>query len=117
MALASPTALNQALDALSGGATNLLGFIALHTGSPGTTGLLEYAGVTRQACTWNAAAAGSKTNSSALTFTTSGATPVTHLAGWSLVSAGVYGIGAALTSNVTAATITVAAGAITFSAT
>lgn len=119
MALASTTAENQALDGLTGGATNLLGFVALHTATPGTTGTSENAGggYARQPCSWNAASSGSKTNSSSLSFTTAGSTAITHLAGWSLVTAGTYGIGAALSSSVTAVTITVAPGAITFSAT
>ena len=118
MARASNTALNQALDALSGGATNVLAYVALHTGDPGTTGASENSGggYARQACSWNAAASAAKTNSTALTFTTAGVTPITYLAGWSAVTVGTYGIGAALTSAVTAATITVAAGAISFSA-
>ena len=120
MALASTTAENQALDGLTGGTTNLLAYVALHTATPGTTGTSENAatgGYARQACSWNAAASGSKTNSSSLTFSTAGSTAVTHLAGWSAVTTGTYGIGAARSSSVTAATITVAPGAITLSAT
>jgi len=117
MALASSAATNAALNGIAGvGSTNTIPFVSLHTATPGTTGTSEYAGVTRQACSWNAASGGSMTNSSALTFTTSGATQVTHIGTWSLVSAGVYSIGAALTSGVTAASITIAAGAITLSA-
>ena len=116
MALASATAMNQALDALTGGALNLLGFISLHTATPGTTGASEATGggYARQACSWNAAAASSKTNSSALTFATTALAPITHVGGWSAVTAGTYGIGAALSSPVTAPTITIAPGAITF---
>jgi len=119
MALASVTAENQALDALSGGTVNVLAFVALHTASPGTTGTSENAatgGYARQSCSWNAASSGSKTNSSALTFSTAGSTPITHLGGWSASTAGTYGIGMPLASSVTAASITVAAGAITLSA-
>lgn len=119
MALASPTAENQALNALdaSGTPTNLIAFVALHTASPGTTGANEAASpATRQACTWNAAASGSKTNSTSMTFSTNGTTAITHVSGWSAATAGTYGIGAALTSSVTAASITVASGAITLSA-
>lgn len=121
MALASTQATNQALNGLdaSGTPTNLMAFVALFTATPGTTGASNEAtggGYARQACTWNAASAGSKTNSSALTFTTTGATAVTHFGTFSAVSAGTYGIGGALNSNVTAVTITVAAGAITLSA-
>jgi hypothetical protein len=119
MALASVTAENQALDGLSGGTTNVLAFVSLHTASPSTTGANENpatGGYARQACSWNAASGGAKTNSSSLTFTTLGSTAVTHIGAWSASTAGTYGIGAALTSNVTAATITVAAGAISLSA-
>lgn len=112
----SVTAANQALDALSGGATNLLAFLQLNTADPGTTGASE-ATSTRTAATWNAAATRAKTNSSTHTFTGQAAgTPCTHFSTWSLVSSGVFGISGALTSSVTAATITVAAGAISLSA-
>ncbi|HSZ38475.1 MAG TPA: hypothetical protein VK817_00810 [Trebonia sp.] len=109
---------NAALDALANTApsVNYLGFASCHTNTPGTTGANEYAGVTRLAETWNAASAGAKTNSGTLSFTTSGVTAVTDFGFWSLVSAGVYGIGAHLSSPVTAVTITVAAGAISLAA-
>jgi hypothetical protein len=121
MALANTVVLNQALNGAdaSGAPTNQIGFVSLHTATTGTTGTNEATGggYVRQACTWNAASGGSKTNSTALTFTTTGATPNTHFGAWTLVSAGVFGIGGALTSSVTAVTITVASGAITLSAT
>lgn len=118
MALASVTAENAALNGLDGtGSVNQVPFVSLHTATPGTTGASEYAGVTRLACSWNAAASGAKTNSTALSFTTSGATPVTHIGTWSLVSAGVFAIGMALGSTVQAATITIANGAVSISAT
>jgi hypothetical protein len=108
---------NQALDALSGGTVNLLAFESCHTATTGTTGANEYSGVTRQAATWNAASGGTKTNSGALSFTTSGASAVTHLGSFSASTAGTFGIGQPLGSSVTAVTITVAAGAITLSCT
>jgi len=112
----SVTAANQALDALSGGTVNLLGFVNINTADPGTTGASE-ATSTRQACSWNAAATRTKTNSSALTFTGQAAgTPNSHFSTWSAATAGTFGISGALTSTVTAATITVAAGALTLSA-
>lgn len=118
MALASTAYCNQALDALTGGATNLAAYVGLCTASPGTTGANEFSGggYARQACTWNAAASGTKTNSSALTVTTSGATAATHFLTNSASTAGSYGIGGALSSSVTATTITIAAGALTISA-
>lgn len=111
----SPTAANQALDALSGGAVNVLGFVQLNTADPGTTGASEAASA-RQACTWNPASGRSKTNSSALTFAPSAGVANTHFSTWSAATAGTFGISGALTSAVTAASVTVAAGALTLSA-
>lgn len=117
MPLASVTATNQSLNALdaTGTPTNLMSHVQLHSASPGTTGASELASTTRQACAWNAAASGSKTNSSSLTFTTPGTVAATHFGTWSAATAGTYGIGGALSASVTAATITVAAGALTIS--
>ncbi len=113
MARASATAENASLNGLDGtGSTNVIGFVSLHTADPATTGASEYAGVTRLACSWNAAASGAKTNSTALTFTTSGASAVLGFGTFTLVSAGSYALGGLLASSVTAVTITVAAGAI-----
>lgn len=114
MALASTTATNQALDGLSGGTTNVLAYVSLHTASPSTTGANETSGgsYARQACSWNAASGGSKTNSSSLTFSTTGSTAMTHFGTFSASTAGTYGVGGALTASVTAATITIAAGAL-----
>ena len=120
MALASTTATNQALDGMNavGTPTNLMSHVALHTATTGTTGTSEATGggYARQACSWNAAASGSKTNSTALTFTTTGGTANTYFGTWSASTAGTFGIGGALTSSVTAVTITVAAGALTITA-
>lgn len=123
MALASTTAANQALNGLdaSGTPTNLIGFVALHTATTSTTGASENANsgsYARQACSWNAASSGSKTNSSSLSFSTLGTVAVTHFGGWSsgTYGGGTFGIGGALSASVTAPTITVAAGAITLSA-
>lgn len=111
---ASDNLLNASLNAVDGtaGTTNYGAFVSQHTAAPSNAGSNEYASTTRQAETWNAAATHVKTNSGAVTFTNSGATPVTHVGTWTLVSAGVFGIGIALGSSVTAATITVAAGAL-----
>jgi hypothetical protein len=108
----STAAANQMLDAFVAGAVNYGAYIAAHTGAPGTTGANEYAGVTRQAATWNAGSGGTKTNSNAITLSTSGTTPVTDFGEWSAVSAGAYGAALHLTSPITAATITIAAGAL-----
>ena len=112
----SVTAANQALDSLTGGATNVAAFVQLHTADPGTTGASEST-ATRQACTWAAAASRAKTNSTALSFTGQAAgTPVTHFGTFSAATAGTFGISGALSSSVTAATITVAAGALSIGA-
>lgn len=114
----SVTAANQALDALSGGTTNVLAYTSLHTADPGTTGASEASGgsYARLATTWNAASSRAKTNSSSLTFTTSGSTANTHFGTSSAVTAGTFGISGALSSSVTAVTITVAAGALSLGA-
>lgn len=109
---------NQVLDAAANVApsTNYLGFVNLNTADPGATGASE-ATSARQACSWNAAATRAKTNSSALTFTgQASGTAHTHFSTWTLVSGGVFGISGALSSSVTAATITVAAGALSIGA-
>lgn len=106
---------NQALDAGTGGTTNVMGFVSQHTADPGTTGASEYSSTTRQAMTWNAASGRAKTNSGTATLTNSGATPVTDLGTWSLVSSGVFGVTLHLSSSITAASIGVAAGALSVS--
>jgi hypothetical protein len=122
MALASTTATNAALDGLGGtGSTNLMTHVALHTATTGTTGTNENANTgsyARQACSWNAAAAGAKTNSTALTFSTAGSVAVTHVGMWNSATyaGGSFAIGAALGASVTATTITIAAGAISLTA-
>jgi hypothetical protein len=123
MALASTAAENGALNGLAGvGSTNLINWVSLHSASPSTSGANENAatgGYTRQAETWNAASAGSMTNSGAMTFSTSGTIAVTHFGSnnASGTSGGQYAIGGALTASVTSASITFAAGSITLSAT
>lgn len=109
MALLSPAAQSLAINAVLAGGL----FIGCHTASPGTTGANEYAGVTRQAVTWTTSSAGSAgTNVGALSFTTSGATAVSHMVNWSASSAGNPMLGFVLGSSVQATTITVAAGAL-----
>lgn len=123
MALASTAAENAALNGLDGtGATNVIPDVSLHTATPSTTGASETANsgsYARQACTWNAAGSGAKTNSTSLTFATLGTIAVTHFGTWSSATyaAGTYAIGGALGSSVTAASITIAAGGISLSAT
>jgi hypothetical protein len=116
MALISTTEANQAL------ATTGWGFISLHTATPGTTGANEVTGGTyaRVAVTWAAASGGSVTNNgSSLSINLPATVTATHFGIWSASSAGTYYLGGALTSSVgggSAATVTIAAGAITVSA-
>lgn len=123
MALASAAAENAALNGLAGvGSTNVIPDVSLHTATPSTTGASENANsgsYARQACSWNAASGGSMTNSTTLTFSTLGSVAVTHFGTWSSATyaAGTYAIGGALTASVTSTSITIAAGALTLSAT
>jgi hypothetical protein len=122
MALLSTTGESQALNSLDATAagTNLLLWVSLHTATTGTTGAAEVSGgsYARQTSTWSASSAGSaKTNSTALTFTTSLSPTVTNLGSFSLVTAGTFGIGAALGASVTAPSVTVASGAFSLTAT
>jgi hypothetical protein len=121
MALASTTAENAALNGIAGtGSTNQIPYVSLHTATTGTTGASENPSTgsyVRQACSWNTAASGAMTNSTSLTFSTAGTTAVTYVGGWSASTAGTFGIGAALGSSVTAASITIASTAISLSAT
>ncbi len=120
MALASNLATNNAIAGVFAAAqptpstTNT--WCSLHTATTGTTGAAEYAGVTRQQYSVGSPANGSITNTATITFTTSGATAVTHLGTFDAVTAGNFRIGAALASPVTASSITLAVGAATFSA-
>lgn len=122
MARASSAATNAALNGLDGtGSSNVIPNVALHVGDPGTTGASENANsgsYARQACSWNAASGGNKTNSSSLTFSTAGSVAVTYFGTWSSATygAGNYAIGGALGASVTAASISVAPGALTLSA-
>lgn len=121
MARAATAAENAALNGLAGtGSTNVIPFMSLHTADPTTTGGSENAatgGYARQAISWNAASGGLMTNSGAVTFSTLGTVAVPYFGLWSLVSAGVYALGGALASSVTAASISFAAGAVTISIT
>ena len=119
MALASTLAANAALNGLDGtGSVNRMTHTSLHTATTGTTGASEATGggYTRIATTWNAAASGAKTNTTALTFATTGVTANTHVGTWDAITAGNFGIGAALGASVTAASVTVASGAISLTA-
>jgi len=91
-------------------------WMSLHTADPGTTGASEYSGVTRQQFPAGTASAGALSNTAQVSFTTSGASAVTHIGIWDAVTAGNYVIGAALSSPVTATSIQFASGQASFSA-
>lgn len=115
MALASTAAQSLMLNALD----TVLAYVSLHSATPGTTGASELSGggYARQAATFTTSTTGSaRTNTAALTFSTSGATAVTHTGSFTASTAGTYGVGTALTSSVTAASIVFAAGAISYTA-
>jgi hypothetical protein len=120
MARASTAAENRAISGVFAATTptpsTTAYWMSLHTGDPGTTGASEYAGVTRLQYPAGTASGGAISNTSALTFTTSGATPVTHIGIWDAVTAGNFVIGA-VSTTVTAASIQFAIGQASFSAT
>jgi len=119
MALAGILAEQEALNSLdaSGTPTNGLAYVSLHSASPSTTGANEFSGggYARQACSWNAATSAQpshKTNSSSLSFTTSGSVAATHAGGNTAVTAGTFKLGFVLGSSVQATTITFAPGSL-----
>lgn len=123
MAVASNAYLSQALNAVdaTGTPTNLAAYVSLHSATPGTpnTGANEFTGggYARQATAWSSSSAGSaKTNSSALSFTNAGTVAATHFSTNSAATVGTFGLGGALASAVTAATITFASGSLNLSA-
>jgi hypothetical protein len=122
MSRASSAAENAALNGLSGtGNTNVMPDTSLHTGDPSTTGANENANsgsYARQASSWNTASGGNMTNNGALTFTTGGSVAVSFFGTWSSATygAGTYAIGGTLNAAVTSTSITIASGALTFSA-
>jgi hypothetical protein len=103
MARASTAAENRAVSGVFAATTptpsTTAYWMSLHTGDPGTTGASEYAGVTRLQYPAGTASGGAISNTSALTFTTSGATAVTHIGIWDAVTAGNFVIGAALATT------------------
>lgn len=120
MALASALATNNALAGVfaatqpTPSTTNT--WISLHTATTGITGAAEYAAVTRIQYSVGTPSAGSITNTATASFTTSGASAVTHIGSWDAVTVGNFRIGAALTSSVTAVTITFAVSSQTWTA-
>lgn len=120
MPLASTTAENNACTGLVTAAS----FFGLNSATPGTTGANEISGgspvYARVAITWGTASAGAISNATtALTVNVASGTTVAYCSTWSLVSSGVYQIGAALNTSVTfnsQGTFTVAVGGLSFSA-
>jgi hypothetical protein len=76
----------------------------------------RYAGVTRQQFPAGSPSGGAVSNTSTVTFSTSGASAVTHIGIWDAATGGNYVIGSQLTSPVTAASIQFAATQASFSA-
>lgn len=81
---------NYMLDQLGG----QVGYVSLHTASPGSLGANEVTGgspaYARKAVTWNAASAGSKALSNTPTFDVPASTTVTHVGLWSALTSGTY---------------------------
>lgn len=122
MARASAAGENAALAGIIGtGSTNTATHTALHVADPSTTGASENANAgsySRLATSWNAPSGGSVSNSAGLTFTTAGTIAVLAVGEWNSITyaAGAYSIGAMLGASVTSASITIAAGALAYSA-
>jgi hypothetical protein len=116
MARISTTEANQALS------TTGWAYVSLHTADPSTTGASEVTGgtYTRVAVTWNAPSAGAVTNSSAININLPATTTAAYFGIWSASTAGTYYVGGALSPSVTtgasAGVVTVAAGALSVSA-
>jgi len=117
MSLASSTCENAALNGFN--ALNV--YLSAHTGTPGTSGLLEVAGgsYARQSITWSSASGGSTSNTGAISVPIPASTTVSYFGSWSALTSGTYYIGGALTSSQTfstAGTLSFAIGAVTLSA-
>ena len=116
MARLSTTGANQALS------TTNWNYVSLHTGDPSTTGANEVTGGTyaRVAVTWNSPSGGSVTNSGALSINLPASTTASYFGVWSAGTSGTYYIGGALSPAVTtgasAGVVTIAAGALTVTA-
>jgi hypothetical protein len=114
MALLGTGAANSAIAAVLVPGTTY--YLSVNSASPGTTGANELTGVTRQAVTFTTATAGAESNVASAAVPNPGTVAATHCSVWSAVTAGTFLVGAALGSSVTAASITFAAGAATFTA-
>jgi hypothetical protein len=91
-------------------------YLSGHTGDPGTTGANELTGggYARQPIVFAAGASdGIIASNAAQTMPNAGSTAVTHFGIWTASTAGTYMTGGALTSSVTAASISFGSGAVT----
>lgn len=116
MALLSTTGANAAIAGVLVPGTTY--YLSAHSASPGTTGANELSGggYARQAVVFTAASGGAESNTAALTVPNAGSTAVTHFGVYTAVTAGSFLVGAPLASSVTAASITVAQNAASFTA-
>jgi len=100
-------------------ATSTNYFLSLHTATPGTTGASEGTDG-RQTIQFAASSSGTQASNTSQTWSSAvGGQTYTHFGIWSLVSGGTYIRGGQLTTPITpgaGAQITVASGAITFTA-
>ncbi len=92
-------ALNAAVD----GVAAIASHASVHTADPGGTGTSEVSGggYARQAVTWTAASAGSRSATATLSFTAAASTGATHTGLWSALSGGTWYGGQALTGDQT----------------
>jgi hypothetical protein len=123
MARASVACENRALGGMFAAAAPSVSttsfWVALFTADPTTSGASGEAsggGYARVQFSVGTPTSGTVSNTGTMSFTTSGSTANTHIGTFDASTAGNYQIGAALTSPVTAVTITFAAAAIQFSA-
>lgn len=100
----APSLANQILEIYRNVAPTLVAtpFIQLHTGDPGAAGTanVSVGSTTRNAVTWNAAAAGSMTLASLAAWTNGGTSEtITHISIWTASTAGTFKQSAALTAS------------------
>src|SRR5437870_8328943 len=93
------TAKNLMLDALGA----VIGYVSLHTASPGTTGTNEVTGgspaYARKAVTWNAASGADLDNNANPVFDVPAGTTITHYGLWSASTGGTFYGGDALSAQ------------------
>ena len=89
-------------------------YLSLHSANPGTTGASEFTGggYARQAIVFTSA--NPTVNTASISVPNAGTTAATYVGIWTTSTAGTYMGSAAMGSSVTAASITFAAGAVSF---